>query len=276
MLTMGILISAMTLMSGCRKDNDKLSDNKDDFSGSAAEMGQTENIYSDVDNMVAQASATGGIDQRLAAPAEDMQYNFTGCAIVTKDTVNHVLTIDFGTGCTGQDGRVRSGKVIVNYSGGGYFSPGSVWTITFDNYYVDGRHVEGTRTVTNNGLNNSGNMNWSIDAVNMKVTRSDGSWRTWNSQRTREMIQGYGDSLLVNDVYKVNGTASSTHSSGGVFSALITDLIRDNSCHWITSGTIAITPSGGIVRTIDFGNGSCDDLATVTKNGTTVTFHLRP
>jgi len=119
-------------------------------------------------------------------------------------------------------------------------------------------------------------MNWSINAVNMKVTRPDGTWRTWNSQRTREMIQGYGDSLYVNDIYKVNGTANSTNNSGDVFSAVITDLIRDNSCYWITSGTIAITPSSGIVRTIDFGNGSCDDLATVTKNGNTVSFHLRP
>lgn len=278
LLTIGIAVSAMTMMSGCRKENNNLSDNKDDFSSSAADLGQTENIYSDVDNMVAQASTstTGGIDQRTGAPAEDLQFNFTGCALVTRDTVNHTLTIDFGSGCTGHDGRLRSGKVIVTYSGGGYFTPGASWVITFDNYFVNGRHVEGTRSVTNNGFNTSGNMNWSINAVNMKVTRPDGSWRTWNSQRTREMIQGYGDSLYVNDIYKVNGTANSTNNSGDVFSAVISDLIRDNSCYWITSGTIAITPASGIVRTIDFGNGSCDDLATVTKNGNTVTFHLRP
>ena len=68
-----------------------------------------------------QASATGGIDQRTGTPSEDLQFNFTGCALVTRDTVLHTLTIDFGTGCTGHDGRLRSGKVIVTYSGGGYF-----------------------------------------------------------------------------------------------------------------------------------------------------------
>ena len=275
LLTAGIAVSALLLTGGCKKDSN-LSDNKDDFSNSAADMGQSENIYSDVDNMVAQASATGGIDQRTGTPSEDLQFNFTGCALVTRDTVLHTLTIDFGTGCTGHDGRLRSGKVIVTYSGGGYFNPGASWVITFDNYYVNGRHIEGTRTVTNNGFNSGGNMNWTINAVNMKVTRPDGTWRTWDSQRNREMIQGYGDSLYINDVYRVNGTATSTNNNGDVFNANITNLIRDNSCYWITSGTIAITPPNGIVRTIDFGNGGCDDLATVTKNGNTVTFHLRP
>ncbi|MBK6840009.1 MAG: hypothetical protein IPG90_18410 [Bacteroidetes bacterium] len=275
LLTIGFAVTALLMTSACKKDNQN-SDNKDDFSNSASDMGQVENIYSDVDNMVAQASETGAIDQRLAAPSEDLQFNFSGCALVTRDTVNHTLTIDFGTGCTGQDGRLRSGKVIVTYTGGGYFTPGASWTITFDNYFVNSRHIEGTRTVTNNGFNSSNNMNWHISAVNMKVTRTDGTWRTWNSERTREMIAGYGDSLHINDIYKVNGTATSTHSSGDVFNAVITDLIRDNSCYWITSGTIAITPPNGVLRTIDFGNGSCDDLATVTKNGNVVTFHLRP
>lgn len=270
----GSAIVSLALLSGCRKNNDNLN-SLDDFSATSEDMSQAENIYTDVDNMVAQASLQGGIDQRRAT-SEDGQFAFSSCAVVTNDTVNHVLTIDFGTGCTGHDGKVRSGKVIVNYTGGHYFTPGASWVVTFDNYYVNSRHVEGSRSVLNNGFNTAGNMTWSINAVNMKITRPDGSWRTWNSQRTREMIAGYGDSTCTTDVYKINGTATTTHSNGTTATATITDVIRENSCFFITSGTIEVIPSAGDPRLIDFGNGTCDDLATVTKNGQTRTIHLRP
>ena len=123
-------------------------------------------------------------------------------------------------------------------------------------------------------MNTAGNMNWTIVATNMKITRPDGLWRNFNSTRNRELIQGFGDSLWTNDVYRINGTATGSNSRGHSFSETLTNLIRDNSCHWITSGTIAITSSTGQSKTIDFGNGNCDDLATVTEGNQTRTITL--
>ncbi len=267
-----VLTAAIFTFTGCKKDKET---SADDFQTTAEDIGQAESVTSDIDNVSSQVSKVGSFSNQSSQNPSLDQFNFNSCATVTHDSINHVITYDFGTGCTGHDGKTRSGIIIVNYTGSGYFNAGSSWTVTFNNFYVNNRHVEGTRTVTNNGLNAAGNMTWSINAQNMLITRPDGTWRSWNSQRTREMVSGYGDSTWTNDVYLINGTSTGTNSQGETVTCIHTNVRRDLACHFITSGTIEITPSGRPARTIDFGNGNCDDLATVTKNGISKTIHLR-
>lgn len=272
-----MLSSALFLFSlnyGCKKEKDMT--DSENFQATAEDIGQSESIGQDIDNMTSQVARVGTFTPSQSTLPNCNQFNFNTCATVTNDSINHVLTFDFHSGCLGQDGKFRAGKVIVNYTGAGYFDPGASWVVTFDSFYVNTRHIEGTRSVVNNGFNTSGNMNWSIDASNMRITRTDGTWRTWNSVRNREMVAGFGDSLWTNDVYVVNGTASGNNSNGDSVNCVLTNLRHEHSCHWITSGTLEITPSNRPVRTIDFGSGTCDDEATVTKNGVTKIIHLRP
>ena len=272
LLAIALLIIASNY--GCKKEKD-LSD-MEDFQSTSQDIGQVESIGSDVDNMTSQIARTGTFDQSNPSDANHDQFNFLSCATVTHDSINHVITYDFHSGCTSADGKVRAGKVIVNYTGTGHFDPGSSWVVTFDSFYVNTRHVEGTRSVVNNGFNTDNNMNWTITATNMRITRADGTWRTWNSVRNREMVAGYGDTDWQNDDYLINGTADGTNSNGDAVNCVLTDLRREHDCHWITSGTLQITPGSRPVRTIDFGSGTCDDQATVTKNGVSRTITLRP
>ena len=273
-VTLFLLISVLAIsFNSCKKEE---ASNPAEFPADAQDMGQMESIFNDVDNLVAEASENGNVNGRYSAAQDANALLLNGCATITNDSVAGILTIDFGTGCVGRDGRTRSGIIQVNYSGGRYFNPGSSRTVTFINYFIDGRHVEGTRSIVNNGFNASGNMNWTITATNMLITLSNGNWHGWNGQRNREMTAGYGDSLWVNDVYLINGTGSGTNSNGGSSTSIITNLVRENSCHWIVSGTIELIPASHPTRFIDFGNGSCDAIATVTVNGNTHTIHLRP
>ncbi len=272
LLAIALLVIASNY--GCKKEKD-LSD-MEDFQSTSQDIGQVESIGSDVDNMTSQVARTGTFDQSNPTDANHDQFNFLSCATVIHDSINHIITYDFHSGCTGADGKVRAGKVIVNYTGTGHFDPGSSWVVTFDSFYVNTRHVEGTRSVVNNGFNSDSNMNWTITATNMRITRADGSWRTWNSVRNREMVAGYGDTDWQNDEYLINGTADGTNSNGDAVNCVLTDLRREHDCHWITSGTLQITPGSRPVRTIDFGSGTCDDQATVTKNGVSRTITLRP
>ena len=273
-LMIGAILTFSSLSTGCKKDKE-IGD--DSFQTTAEDIGQAESVSSDVDNMTSEVARMGTFSHDNAQNTSFDQFNFHAhsCAVVTNDSINHILTFNFGTGCIGNDGKTRAGRVIVTYNGTGYFDAGSSWVISFDNFYVNSRHVEGTRSVINNGLNSAGNMTWSINAQNMRITRPDGSWRSWNSQRTREMVAGFGDNTWANDVYIINGTATGLNSQGESVTCTLTNIRRDHSCHFITSGTLEITPSGKPSRTIDFGNGTCDDLATVTRNGMTRTIHLR-
>ena len=204
----------------------------------------------------------------LGIPGFLIKENHIGsCAVVTNDTINHVVTIDFGTvNCECMDGRMRRGKIIINYSGH-YFDVGSVKNFSFDNYFVDDNHIEGTRVVTNLGVNGAGNFHWSVIS-NLTITKPDGRTMNWSRAGDREMIAGAGTETIWDDEYAITGTASGTRGDGNSFTATITSALhRSLSCHFITSGTIEITPANHPPLTIDFGNGNCDALATITCNG---------
>ena len=188
------------------------------------------------------------------------------CATITHDSVSvpHIVTIDFGTSnCVGLDGRSRRGKVIVTYSGK-YRDAGSTHTVTFDNFFVNDNQITGTRTVTNNGLNQAGNISFSIE-INGSVILANGAGTcTHVSSRTREWVAGYATDDRSDDAYLITGNASGTNSRGGNYTAeILTPLRHENSCHNIVSGVIKFTPASKPARTIDFGNGTCDNQATV-------------
>lgn len=278
-ILVAILILSITFISACKKDsslnNDQSSTVTEDKNANADLFQESEGISSDVDVISDQSMEMHGVDMRLH-PSTD-EYGILTCATVTNDTVNHVITIDFGTGCTGHNGHTRSGQIIIHYNGDNYFTPGFERTITLNNYYIDQKHVEGTRIITNNGFNGAGNLNWTINAQNMRITHQNGNFHVWNSLRNREMLGG--DSTLTNsqdDVYSITGSASGFNSRGDSCIATISNpLIKEGSCNFrFVSGTVEITSTSRPALTLDYGNGTCDDLATITRNGVTYTIHI--
>lgn len=255
-----LLISSLFILSSCKKDRDDLNDTT-----VASDNEQNETFSNDVMNIADNAAKTGSAGFRTSEEQEVYEVLST-CATVTHDTIAtpRVLIIDFGnTNCLCADGRNRRGKIIVTYTGR-YFETGAIKTMNFDNFYRNDNKLEGTRTITNNGLDAQGRMNWTINAQNMKITKSNGKVHTWNSVRTRTMLAGNDTKTWTDDVYQITGNASGTNANGINYTANITKpLHRAMSCRWIDSGTIEITPEGKAMRTVDFGSGNCDDQATV-------------
>jgi len=61
----------------------------------------------------------------------------------------------------------------------------------------------------------------------------------------------------------------------GRFEKVITKrLIKPDDCRFIVSGTIEYLLNGELVAIIDYGDGTCDNIATKTVGGTTITFEL--
>ncbi len=181
-----------------------------------------------------------------------------------------VLTIDFGSAdalCF--DGKTRRGKVIVNFTGF-YRDSGSNHTITFDNYYVNDNKVDGSITVVNNGHNTAGNLTFAVKSM-LTITDTAGNTLTYNGDFTREWVAGETTNGLrgwADDVYSITGSSSGTTFTGTQFSSDITSaLIVALNCKWIEKGTIEFKPAGKLTRIIDFGNGDCDNVATVTIAG---------
>jgi hypothetical protein len=244
------------------------------------------------DNYTAQRESDGIVDAVDAAALDigamrvDETYAtlLPECATITFDTIvtPHFIEIAFdstasgGNGClcSDWDGKYRKGKIRVEWTGK-YRDAGSVHTISTSNYYVNSNKFEYLKTVTNNGLNNSGHSTFSVNVSLGKITFTDGTFMTWTSNRTREWTQGEGTLTPLDDVYSITGSASGVSKSGTSYTFEITSPLNIAlSCKWIRSGTIVISPDGKPTRTLDFGNGDCDSQATVTINGNVYNINL--
>lgn len=199
------------------------------------------------------------------------------CATVTlvKATDNSLtsphgtITIDFGTGCTGPNGKVRKGKIIVEYKGR-RFLPNSRIITTFSGYSVDGIAIEGTRTLTNTSASETAAISFSIVEDGMKVTYPDGTFATRTANRVRTWNRTANP---LEDSWTVSGSASGANRKGKTYTMTITkDLVYKRSCA-ITNkvfipvqGTKELTVDSKKV-TLDYGTGTCDNIVTITING---------
>lgn len=185
---------------------------------------------------------------------------------------NDSIIVDFGDGTVGSDGRVRKGVVYIEYDGG-YRETGTTLTTTLENYYVDGVKVEGTKVVKNTGTNTSGDIVFTVEVTDGKLTYPNGSTISeWNSTRTRLWTGGYDTPLNVtDDVYEIYGEASGINRNGLAYDIEIpsTDpLLIDINC-WLESrmpkdGVIYVYPDGLDTRSVDYGTGGeCDRKVTV-------------
>jgi hypothetical protein len=202
-----------------------------------------------------------------------------GCATVTVDTFSnpHKITIDFGVAnCLCLDGKNRRGKIFRTFTGK-YFDQGSVHTITYDNYFIDDNQLKGIKTVANTGANLAGNLVFTITTLDTLVKANGAGTVSWSSNRTREMVSGYGTPIWGDDKYKVTGTASGVRANGFTWSANITKALEiDHSCKYrIVAGEVQMQPQGKALRTLDYGSGTCDNQAVVTINNKTFNINFK-
>jgi hypothetical protein len=234
-----------------------------------------------------EADAVGNETQNIAdayAANQNAGYLRTGsneimegsaCVTASLDSASKTLTVEFGknsdgtySNCMCNDGRNRRGKLVITYTGGHYKDSGSVKTVNFVDFYRNDNHVEGTRNVTNMGTNSAGHYHWTIQETNMKITRVDGKTHTWTSTRDREMLAGYDTYVWSDDEYQLTGSGSGVNQNNISYTANITTALhRLMSCKYIDKGVIEFSNEKGATRVIDYGNGTCDNIATVTVTG---------
>ncbi len=197
------------------------------------------------------------------------------------------ITIDWGEeGCTGPNGQTRSGKIKITIDGW-MFVPGSSRSVEFIDYYINDIKVEGTRTTTNEGRNDDGNLVFRSELENGKliIPRIDSS--STNSAvnyieiskeftRFREWVEGELTRNPWDNVFYITGHAEGTNFRQEAYTRTITYRLEKNmSCRFIVSGTVEISVEERPVITLDYGNGECDNKATVTIDGETKEILLR-
>jgi len=271
-----LLTAGIFLLNSCQKNNSGLLTDND--LAVAEDDALTENVFDDIMNSV--DNAVSMVDDQLFGGSFKSLVVSDSCPTITVDKPDttrwpKVITIDYGEGCTGFYGHTRSGMIKITVNGR-YRIAGSSRTVELINYYINGIHVEGTKTVTNNGRNDQDHMTFTIELKGGKLTTPDSIVITREFTRTREWVAGENTWNHWDDEYFITGSATGTNFRGESYTRTITNPLEwAASCRFIKSGTIQIEIGDKSPITLDFGNGECDAEATVTKDGETRTIILK-
>lgn len=173
------------------------------------------------------------------------------------------LTVDFGSGSNCIDGRLRTGKIIAEFNGF-WNQTGSSITVSPDGYTVSGFPVEFDMTIRQNGANASGNLSWDVEVSNAAIYTAEGTI-SWETNRTTEWVGGQDTFDATDNEYEITGTSSGTSRFQRTFEVEVTTplLVRSN-CPNVVSGVLNLTPQDLETRSIDYGEGTCDKVATLT------------
>jgi len=195
----------------------------------------------------------------------------TTCAAVTvtPGAFPKTITLDFGTtGCSGTNSNIVRRGVITIVVSDSFRLTGSTAVMTFNNYYVNNYKKEGTITWTNTST--SAVRSWTRQLVDGKITAPDG--RIWFHNSIRNVTQVAGSSTprnLLDDAYSITGNGQTTNPAGISRTSLIeTPLHKQVICDHIDQGSIRFQGPNHFAI-LDYGNGACDALATVSINNNT-------
>ena len=180
------------------------------------------------------------------------------------------VVINFGEeGTTCKDGKTRKGKIIITFQKR-HMRPGGRTTTTFDGYSVNDIQVAGTKIVTRL-VDDNGRPRHNIQVMEASLTFPDGTQTSWESERTRVWRVGFLTPFKPeDDVFSLAGTYSGNNRDGVNYSMETTSPLIYRTACWFqgfrlpSAGTLLLDSDNRSERTVDFGEGACDDEFTVT------------
>lgn len=239
-----------------------------DFTSTDSEVQMTTsdgNINEDVD---AVSFNNTGV---AAAALEDRLPAGTNITDSGKDAFPRTLGLDFGEGVEDRRKCMKKGEIIVEMTDE-MTVVGAVRTTTFKDFSIKGRKITGTKTMTTISISAEGQPVFSVEA-NLKMTDKKGNVTSRILTGTNTWMAGFGDEDRFNDVFSIEGMATMERGNEMMTRTIKSPLIVDRSCDFIKEGIIVLEKNN-TTSTIDFGDGTCDAIATVTKDGDTYEIDL--
>jgi len=196
------------------------------------------------------------------------EFDFTNCSTLNGDNSN------------------RSGKYIIRLTGP-VKTIGSKMIIKLQNYKVtkpggvainyscDSMIVETTASsfVSSTPGSLPASFSFKIDIINGICSSTTGWTIHYNTSKTITTTTN-GTAQPGDDITVVNGTANGVNREGRAFNVTMYGIEKKGDCPHITKGTVDVKPDGFNTRTVDYGDGTCDDNATYTVSGQKIAFKL--
>lgn len=184
------------------------------------------------------------------------------------------ITIDYGESTTLKNGRLLSGIVTIEVSAP-RGTDGACRTITYSDCVIDSVQIEGVVSELFTGDNE--NSRALKISSNVTLTLPDGTVLDYSGNRVREWLEGIETPMEhADDRIQITGTVAIESSTGEVWSKnIIEPLIKVSDCRHPVQGVVQFFQNDAIMATLNYGNGECDNLATLTINGEEVEIELQ-
>ncbi|MCZ8355900.1 MAG: hypothetical protein O9340_14260 [Cyclobacteriaceae bacterium] len=275
---------ALSVVACSEEDRITLKDAQD-----ISEDALTDSYYEDADDLSTVAleaddNAEGGLGAartKTVIVVDDSRFE---CATVTVTIAEDSqpsnpkgnIEIDFGTGCTDNNGNVRSGIINVAYEGR-RFQPGSTAVLTTDNYFINSVKLEGTRTLTNVTESNTTSPKFNVTLVGGKATFPDGRVANREVDITREWFRNSTPTYTDDELRILEGsTASGVTRNGRNYTMVVEETIvfkRNCGVRFPVDGVKVFTVESKPI-TINYGDGECDRSVTYTVGDNTFTTNV--
>ena len=235
-------------------------------------------FYSEYEHMLRQLARVRGRHGNLMDEHSMMHYIAGEGPVLTIDTAATgypiTINIDYGTNTQTQNGRKISGKVTIVISGP-KATDGTTRTTTFSNCKIDSIGIDGTSTETFNGDNTTTRK--TTMATDLNFTLANGTVVNRTGTEVREWLAGLSTPLeRSDDKIQVTGTITVKYSTGDTYTRVITDpLIILGDCANPVQGIIDYSKNNTVIAELNYGDGTCDNKATLTTNGSTVDITLK-
>lgn len=256
-----VAIAVIMLASSCSKNNDTTPTTTVTVAQSVADNSLSTSVYGEIDAQ--QSEDVSSLDiSGFQTSGVLKSGSVSGTRTITVSSMDtttfpKTITVTFNN-WVGPRGHVKNGT-IVSVLSNRWFISGATLTTTFQNFTLDSIKVEGSYE-----CKNVGNYTFTRSLTGGKLTKKNGTIINHEFTHTWTMISGMDTRYAWDDVFGIEGSGSGSSSNGISYTEqIITPLNVAVLCPWIRSGVVKYT-AGNISATVDYGDGQCDNLASVT------------
>ena len=181
---------------------------------------------------------SGKSNECYAAEYTDTGYTvtFNNCVLNGTDNVNGTLTVVYATS-----------------------ENTAAFTATYADFYVGNIKINGTRSYELIGDSEEGSVSFSVTS-SLEVVLANEEVISENGTKTFTLV--FGDSLETT-TYSIDGNWT-LQVDGHTYKVVVIDTLEGNfACGYLTTGVMTVDKNG-LAVSVDFGDGSCDDMAVLT------------
>ena len=272
-ITLGLIAALLIGVTSCNDEGEEVLDtNISEELEISADETEIEALFEDIDDL-----STLAFNSEVASNGRIEEDGRFSCAEIIRNEETRTITISFPEeGCEGPGGLIRRGIISINYNGN-RFLPGSSITWTLIDFSINNVQIEGIRTLENVSASTDEAPMHRISLSEGRATFPDGTVATRTANRIRTWNRAanpINDNVEISQPEDVNSSAEGVTRNGVQYRVVIVEpLVFSRVCRR-RIGIRAFIPVSGVkqvsrngeVFTIDFGDGTCDTIATITNS----------